>query len=58
MRTNYTYGKVTSGEWEKFGSNAVDLFLGDDWFEYWLGHQLTYIKGFVGFLSYSRQVPE
>jgi hypothetical protein len=42
------------GEWEKFGSSALDLYSEDVWFKYWL----SYLRGFVGFLIYSRQVPE
>ena len=40
-------------EWEKFGSNALNLYLGNVWLEHWLDHRLSYLRGFESFLSYS-----
>jgi len=41
------------GDWEKFGSNALNLHLGNVWFGYWLDYWLSYLRGSESFLSYS-----
>jgi len=41
------------GEWEKFDTNALNVYLGNVWFEYWLDCRLSTLRGFKIFLDYS-----